>query len=129
MLNFRESCSKCVVSALLAEPPVCRALLLEGVTMCLACGPPHLYRGSSGLPAPAAPTCALQEMLLAGSVDYSPDTWLMVKVLRCLIAGQFLVACPVFSQRLIMVFLFQIYSFFIVLNDLLIVLLALSLVI
>lgn len=97
--------------------------------MCLACGPLYLYWGSSGLPAPAIPACALQEMLLAGSVDYSPDTWLIVKVLRCLIAGRFLVACPVFSQRLIMVYLFQIYSFFIVLNDLLIVLLALSLVI
>ena len=42
--------------------------------MCLACGPLHLIWDSGGLPAPAAPACALQELLLAGSVDYSPDT-------------------------------------------------------
>lgn len=87
MLNLHESCSKCVVGALPAELQECRSLLLEGVTMYLARGPLHLYWGSSGLPAPAAPACALLEMLLAGSVDYSPDTWLMVKFLRCLIAG------------------------------------------
>ena len=55
--------------------------------MCLACGPLHLYWDNGGLPAPAAPAWALQELLLAGSVDYSPDTWLMVKVLRSLVTG------------------------------------------